>query len=57
MATGDLSASTLVLCSGPTEVHDAIETLNLPSVTDKLIVVPIPNSPDQFYVGSVTIEA
>lgn len=53
MAVGDLTASTPVLCTGETEIKTAIDALNLAAATDFILVVPIPNSPNQFWVFKV----
>ena len=53
MAIGDLTASTPTLCSGAAEVKTHIDTLNLAATTDFIMVIPIPNSPNQFLVFKV----
>jgi hypothetical protein len=40
MASGDLTASTPVLATTPTEIKAAIDALNLTAVTDLLQVIP-----------------
>ena len=57
MGSGDLTASTPTLVTGATEMKTAIDLLNLTAVTDKIAVVPIPNSPNQFHVFKVEREA
>lgn len=53
MAAGDLTASTPTLCTGIAALKTHIDTLNLTAVTDKLIVCPISNSPNQWVVFKV----
>ena len=53
MAIGDLTASTPTLCSGAAEVKTHIDSLNLAATTDFIMVIPIPNSPNQFLVFKV----
>jgi len=53
MAAGDLTASTPTLCSGAAEVKTHIDSLNLAATTDFIMVIPIPNSPNQFLVFKV----
>lgn len=57
MASGDLTASTPELCTGLTAVKTEIDTLNLAATTDKLIIVPISDSPNQYMVCKVEREA
>ena len=57
MAAGDLVASTPTLVTGLAALKTEIDTLNLALVTDRLIIVPISNSPNQFAVFKVEIEA
>ena len=52
MAPGDLTASTPVLVTTPTEIKAAVDALNLAATTDKLIVIPIADT-KQFYVFKV----
>ena len=56
MVAGDLTASTPILATGGTAIKTAIDALNLALDTDKVAVVPIPNSPNQFLVFKVTRE-
>ena len=51
MAPGDLTASTPVLATTPTEIKAAVDALNLAATTDKLIVIP--KTHGQFYVFKV----
>lgn len=53
MASGDLTASTPVLCSGAAAIKTAIDELNLAATTDRLVVIPITDSPNQFLVFKV----
>lgn len=53
MAVGDLTASTPTLCTGGAAVKTHIDTLNLAAATDFIMVVPVPNSNNQFYVFKV----
>jgi len=53
MASGDLTASTPTVCRGATEIKAAIDALNLAAVTDKLVVVPVPNLWETFYIFKV----
>lgn len=41
MASGDITASTPVLCESSAAVKTAIDALNLAATTDKLIVCPV----------------
>ena len=56
MASGDLTASTPTLCTGATELKIHIDSLNLTATTDKIAIVSIPNSPNQFLVFKVEWE-
>ena len=51
MAAGDLTASTPVLATTPTEVKAAIDALNLTATTDRLVVIP--KTHGQFYIFKV----
>ena len=51
MVAGDLTASSPVLATTPTEIKAAIDALNLAAVTDKVAVVPLTHG--QFYVFKV----
>jgi hypothetical protein len=53
MPAGDLTASTPTLCTGATAVKTHIDTLNLALATDYIMIIPIPNSPNQFLVFKV----
>lgn len=53
MASGDLTASTPTLCSGAAAVKTHIDTLNLAAATDHIMVIPIPESNNQFLVFKV----
>ena len=53
MAAGDLTASTPTLCTGIATIKTHIDTLNLAAVTDFIMVVPIPESNNQFAVFKV----
>ena len=51
MAPGDLTASTPVLATTPTEIKAAVDALNLAAVTDKIAIIPITHA--QFYVFKI----
>ena len=53
MAAGYLTASTPTLCTGIAAIKTHIDTLNLAAVTDFIMVVPIPESNNQFAVFKV----
>lgn len=53
MAAGDLTASTPTLCTGATALKTHIDTLNLAATTDRVCVIPIPNSPNQFWAFKI----
>ena len=53
MAVGDLTASTPTLCTGIAAIKTHIDTLNLAATTDFVMVVPIPESNNQFAVFKV----
>ena len=53
MAAGDLTASTPVLCSGIAALKTAVDLLNLAAATDRLVILPISKSPNQFVVFKV----
>ena len=53
MVAGDLTASTPALVAGGTALKTEIDTLNLAADTDKIAVIPIPGSPNQYYVFKV----
>ena len=57
MASGDLTASVPVLVDGGAALKTAIDDLNLTAVTDKIAVVPIQGSGNQYYVFKVEREA
>lgn len=57
MASGDLTASTPVLCQGEAAVKTAIDALNLAAATDFLFVVPIAGRPNCYVVFKVEREA
>ena len=52
MVAGDLTASTPVLVTTPTEIKAAVDALNLAAVTDKVAIIPMSNG-TQFYVFKV----
>jgi hypothetical protein len=41
MASGDLTASTAVICNDMAAVKVAVDALNLAATTDKLFIVPL----------------
>jgi len=53
MASGDLTASTPVVCTTGTEVKTAVDALNLAATTDKLVVVPYPDVSGKWLVFKV----
>lgn len=53
MASGDLTASTPVLCEGETAVKTAIDALNLTATTDFLFVVPVSGRSNCYIVFKV----
>ena len=57
MGSGDLTASTPVLATDGTALKTQIDLLNLAADTDKIAIVPIPTSPNQFWVFKVEREA
>ena len=57
MGAGDLTASTPVICQGGTEVKNAVDALTLAATTDKLVVVPISQTNETFFVFKVEREA
>ena len=57
MASGDLTASTPTLCTGAAELKTEIDTLNLATTTDKIMVIPVGNNNTQYLVFKVEREA
>jgi len=57
MASGDLTASAPVLCRGAIAFKAALDALNLAAVTDKVVIVPIPNLRESFFVFKIEREA
>ena len=55
MVAGDLTGSTPVLATTPSEVKAAVDALNLAAVTDKIAIIP--KGYGQFYVFKVEREA
>jgi hypothetical protein len=53
MAAGDLTASTPTLCTDAAGIKSHLDTLNLAATTDKIVVIPITDSPNQFFVFKV----
>jgi len=50
MGSGDITASTPVICDGTAELEAAIEDLNLALATDFIIALPISGRDRQFVV-------
>ena len=57
MASGDLTASTPVLVTDIAGLKTQVDLLNLATTTDKLVVLPISESPNQYVVFKVQREA
>lgn len=57
MASGDLTASTPVLCEGSAAVKTAIDALNLAATTDKVFCVPVEGRENVWIVFKVEREA
>jgi len=57
MASGDLTASTPVLCQGEAAVKTAIDALNLAAATDFIMVIPVSGRANCYVVFKVEREA
>ena len=57
MAAGDLTASTPTLVTGIAGLKTEVDTLNLALATDRLVILPISDSPNQYVVFKVAREA
>lgn len=55
--TGEMVCSTPILCTGGAEIKSAVDGITLVAITDRIMVVPIPNSNNQFYVFKIDITA